>query len=1057
MSIRLRDVRSAKYREGWKGRSVIAELTQMLGKGTTEQRTTGLHSVLWGCDVTERDGEIEISIPTNTRHDFIIIALPTIELTGYGDGSDLPTASDVLEAARSSSLGMIKRITSSPHRDNTITVFQIPKPAAGNVSAIQSICIVLARADGELHREINICNVKKINPAGIHINYSCDDNVNSGSCDLTLIVEREPTSTNDKELVLSLFLFPEATSSVCDDIIYTRDVSAARSHCSSSIQLFLSQSATSADGLFPNLPKYRVFQIISFIYNDHGLIINKPTRTTVRTSSTRVNPLKSQVKSVGHNMLMVPSRIHKSSVDMLYGASKEMNKLKTSPIVENSLPSPQHSSNPSDVNTDEMLSEDFNSVCAREGSVATSLLDKTGFLKVSVILTKRPLTQELVRALRRIFHSELTSTWVGTEKLRPCDIRPRQKVSVASYGSSAFIKFMSSYTEAVTLVNHHTSCSEERNAKTRFVSSDPSNKLSSRRGKKRTNISNGKLLPIRATEMVLVLTLITGMNAPWEVEWFTFLLLSTIGEDLVQRFLVPFRSVFDKFCKPNPPSDEVEFYRLIRNLNGGDHLPLDSLWKVFFAEKPTFSEALLALFPRVQQIAIIGRCTEVHPNVHLQAYERAIKKKIRIGLQLLVRIDISVLRRYFTLILSSALQAKSRRLTQYRDSLEMTRHNQSLMYRRYFNTLLAHHKWCHEYHDRVQKSKALMWRTNAGLATTYWVKLRTSVTMNRRKKIFSYKLEKIRITHDRQIIKSKVLHKKYFHKWIKWFLSQQHILLLKYLLRDIRIGVAKVYFLKLISWIKRFCKSRLMERLTTLMANTKQHTLSYIYKKLRGYPNTKAAAAMQLQTRAYLLKNSAAYAREGSRELETQQAILQERKYAVFLVENWWKYLKYKKTGERYERMKFVHSDICPDKLEMQPWREIWKQNIPNEQHGGKYIVVSAAGKIARWWGRVGFKSHIQSTEANISQLHLFSDAIKTVGRPVAEASLCRLQRWWKSAAQKSSERRTERNLRKQECEAAIYMVQGVGLTYTELNKNEKHKLAAAFRGETPSADEDEP
>eukprot|EP01064_Diplonema_japonicum_P021400 TRINITY_DN30940_c0_g1_i1.p1 TRINITY_DN30940_c0_g1~~TRINITY_DN30940_c0_g1_i1.p1 ORF type:complete len:860 (+),score=131.08 TRINITY_DN30940_c0_g1_i1:1315-3894(+) len=444
-------------------------------------------------------------------------------------------------------------------------------------------------------------------------------------------------------------------------------------------------------------------------------------------------------------------------------------------------------------------------------SKATDGVQCKGTMSEVVLLRKHvmkhPLSQGVVKKLQRVFIDALAQTWMEYEPPGPQHITPRTTLHICSPKASSFLRFIDTYTKAVFLFYDHLGTTRQ---------------------------------PLKTPQLIATLDILSCAPSPqarWGLYWYSFLLLVCSPQEVFERYLKPLKLM----CSQQSHWERTHsgYYNLLKTLNGG-HLTLDSLWKSFFVpgRKPSFAEVVFSLYPRTYQIAIIGKFKEVKASVHLQAYERVVKRKVRMGFALLMSTRCSVLNRYFVLLLGYAMQQQKRRTHQYRLAFELMQSSNTFLINKYYGKLKGHYLWCKEYHDRVKNSKVLMWKTNIETIHRYWRKLQYVVQTKRKRKIFLYKLEKIRVVHDRKLRKSDLLHKFYL-KWLKWLLWKQQTLLLYVLLRSIRSEIKRNSFKKWLQWTVVKRATRLDSLAVLLLRETTAVRRRWAWENLRWHKDVK--------------------------------------------------------------------------------------------------------------------------------------------------------------------------------------------------------------------------
>eukprot|EP01063_Lacrimia_lanifica_P013294 TRINITY_DN19922_c0_g1_i1.p1 TRINITY_DN19922_c0_g1~~TRINITY_DN19922_c0_g1_i1.p1 ORF type:complete len:1266 (+),score=399.71 TRINITY_DN19922_c0_g1_i1:88-3885(+) len=369
----------------------------------------------------------------------------------------------------------------------------------------------------------------------------------------------------------------------------------------------------------------------------------------------------------------------------------------------------------------------------------------------------------LVRALRRLFVDHAARSG-GREwdDARPHQIDPRTSIRVGTYRQKSFLRFMGVYHEAVSVRNDFLQDVHP----VRLANPAAGFFVEPRTGKAKGSVPG----PMKSQSLLASLSLLCGGNGPWDLTWYSFLLLLSLETRHVNTLLYPLRHVLER----RGVEDAQGFFDVLTLLNGR-YPPLDSLWKLFVKPRPHPSEVLFAMLPRKQQLALMHRAGEAAPEHRHRAHHKLVKARVILSLRLYGQTLLALLRRYFILFLSYSFTKRTRRMNQQHKGLCLSETNHIHILRRYYDRMMRHHEWCKEYFDTVKKSKDLMWRTNEELVHRYWRKLAGLMDVRRKRKIFTYRLGTLRIMNDRRVVASKRLHSEYYHRWLEYMRARKKV------------------------------------------------------------------------------------------------------------------------------------------------------------------------------------------------------------------------------------------------------------------------------------------
>ena len=595
-----------------------------------------------------------------------------------------------------------------------------------------------------------------------------------------------------------------------------------------------------------------------------------------------------------------------------------------------------------------------------------------------------PLCTRSTRTLRKLFHehSMVQSTEVDHSFSKPFLITARQTIQIGYYGSKSYICFIDTYRRALTAL--HDVCSMKKGG-------------------------CAMLEPLKGISMVNLLNLIAikrqrlprkrfsysevreggdllGGHSGWELSLWGWMVVACVTEKHL-KFVYKIRKLFEE---AKAIGTEEKFYALLKAINNERHLPTDSLWRAFFAPAPSMAEIILAVADRSVQMAVLGHDAEVSPGLHLRVLCRSGMKRVQVCTKLVNSTAKILLLRYFVRLLTHCASKRTHRRGRARKCLEFSFALNIELYKRYFGIFSRHHQWCKDYQSTFQKSKQLMWKTNSEQVVRFWRKLLGLVALRRKRKIFSYKLEKMRVLNERKIRTSLVLHRKYYSIWLRWRSERRKMAFISQLSDPQLLPL----FRKWVSWARKAHKKRVL--IPELLSSSTHSLLLRYFRNMCAYMiENRAKIAKDAAWEQYLSLLDTQKARQAAQDL-LSYADLREREYAAVLLQRW--------TRRRIHPKQYMFFEVFPPNSHLPPLEgiapsdtklpgaRIWFRNDEEQKRRGSQPAFQSIALIrkmargARQDGNAGAKS--------VKQVG-FASQLRKMANPQAVA-VGKIEKWWK-------------------------------------------------------------
>ncbi|KAJ9458518.1 hypothetical protein DIPPA_13490 [Diplonema papillatum] len=561
----------------------------------------------------------------------------------------------------------------------------------------------------------------------------------------------------------------------------------------------------------------------------------------------------------------------------------------------------------------------------------------------AAVAARRPFTAALVRRVRREFHDLRTRALSAPVPPRASDMPGGQEVVVAACGTGQFVAFLDTYHRSVAHVNEASLATP----------SDPPAPTCRR------------LSPLKVDCLIPMLCFLSSgrpkESGPWRLPWFGFLVLCTVSERDI-GLVRDLRKLHDEFVEEHgPPTELSSFHAAARHVNSGQPLPLDSLWHAFCAPRPgggggglPFAAVLLAVYPCPLQFAVLGEARGACTGAPLLAARRRARDTLAKGRHLMRGAVRCLIRRYFMRFIVHAVQRRNKRNRQLYQCLIIAESAVLSLCRRYWDLFKNFYAWCADYQHRMVISKRLMWKTQALHLGGYWVKLRSHALSKRRRRLFLYKLERIRIVHERQVLRSNVVQRRYYTHWTRWLVNRHKKLQLYDFVLRMRSGLAEQYYG---SWLRMVAVRRegRLDRLRHAAELRAGNSLVTLRARFACWRSFRRAPVQQ--------------------ELAVGRA---KQKNMVVLVVG----------GFDNENEVFVSSEQPRCFPVDAAFLKMWDLSTLGSTEVEKCMRAVCA--IVRWWRAARRRRYIERQEAVLMRF----------GRPTESAALCaatrKVQRWWR-------------------------------------------------------------